>query len=160
MLEQSVHRCSASLPKPLGSPPKNRLGLRRVDALLRSLTLRLAKYPLRSLLLAVEAVKVEKPLMEYGWADEQSLRGALGSIGGRLVARADGAVYAVAISADNRWLVTGSNDKTARPWLLQMKDLVDLARAIVGRKFFADKWQLSFPGEKYRKTFPDLPGPD
>jgi hypothetical protein len=23
-----------------------------------------------------------------------------------------------------------------------------------------DEWQLYFPGEKYRKTFPDLPGPD
>ena len=45
-------------------------------------------------------------------------------------------------------------------WLLQLKDLVDLARTIVGRNFFADEWQLYFPGEKYRKTFPDLPGPD
>jgi len=70
------------------------------------------------------------------------------------------AVIAVAISPDNRWLVTGSADKTARLWLLQMKDLVDLARTIVGRNFFADEWQLYFPGEKYRKTFPDLPGPD
>jgi len=69
-------------------------------------------------------------------------------------------VMAVAISSDSRWLVTGSADKMARLWLLQMKDLVDLARTIVGRNFFADEWQLYFPGEKYRKTFPDLPGPD
>jgi WD40 repeat protein len=72
----------------------------------------------------------------------------------------DGPVRAVAISPDNRWLVTGSLDNTARLWLLQMNDLVDLARTIVGRNFFADEWQLYFPGEKYRKTFPDLPGPD
>jgi hypothetical protein len=67
---------------------------------------------------------------------------------------------AAAISADSRWVVTGSEDNTARLWLLQLKDLVDLARTIVGRNFFADEWQLYFPGEKYRKTFPDLPGPD
>jgi hypothetical protein len=53
-----------------------------------------------------------------------------------------------------------SPDKTARLWLLQMSDLVGLARTIVGRNFFTDEWQLYFPGEKYRKTFPDLPGPD
>jgi hypothetical protein len=61
---------------------------------------------------------------------------------------------------NGRWVVTGSYDKTARLWLLQMNDLIDLARTIVGRNFFADEWQLYFPGEKYRKTFPDLPGPD
>ena len=44
--------------------------------------------------------------------------------------------------------------------LLQVNDLVDLARAVVGRNFSRDEWQLYFPGEKYRKTFPDLPGPD
>jgi hypothetical protein len=66
----------------------------------------------------------------------------------------------VAISPDNRWLVTGSLDKTVRLWLLQMSDLLDLARTIAGRNFFPDEWQLYFPGEKYRKTFPDLPGQD
>jgi hypothetical protein len=30
----------------------------------------------------------------------------------------------------------------------------------VGRNFFVWEWQLYFPGEQYRKTFPDLPGPD
>ena len=30
----------------------------------------------------------------------------------------DGPVSAVAISHDNRWVVTGSDDKTARLWLL------------------------------------------
>jgi WD40 repeat protein len=70
------------------------------------------------------------------------------------------AVNAVAISPDNRWVVTGSDDKTARLWLFQVNDLIDLARTIIDRNFFADEWQLYFPGEKYRKTFPDLPGPE
>jgi WD40 repeat protein len=72
----------------------------------------------------------------------------------------DEGVTAVAIGANNRWVVTGSWDKTARLWLLQLNDLMDLARTIIGRNFFADEWQLYFPGEKYRKTFPDLPRPD
>jgi hypothetical protein len=41
-----------------------------------------------------------------------------------------------------------------------MKDLVELARNRVGRNFFADEWQLYFPGQPYRKTFAELPGPD
>jgi conflict system STAND superfamily ATPase/WD40 domain-containing protein len=72
----------------------------------------------------------------------------------------EGYVGAVAISPNNHWLVTGSSDKTARLWLLQVNDLIDLARAKAGRNFTADEWQLYFSGEKYRKTFPDLPGPD
>ena len=121
----------------------------------------LTKYPQRSVLLAVEAAKVEQPLhgVRVG-ADEKSLREALGFIGGRLVARADGPIMTVAISPDNRWVVTGSRDSTARLWLLQVNDLVNLAHTIVGRNFFAEEWPLYFPGEKYRKTFPDLPGPD
>jgi len=39
-----------------------------------------------------------------------------------------------------------------------MNDLVDLARIIAGRNFSADEWRLYFPGEKYRKTFDELPG--
>jgi len=69
-------------------------------------------------------------------------------------------VNAVAISPDNRWLVTGGLDGTARLWLLEVNDLIDLALITVGRNFTADEWKLYFPGEKYRKTFPDLPGPD
>jgi WD40 repeat protein len=71
-----------------------------------------------------------------------------------------GWVSAVAVSSDSRWAVTGSGDKTVRLWLLQINDLINLARTTVGRNFSADEWQLYFPDEKYRKTFPDLPGPD
>jgi WD40 repeat protein len=55
-------------------------------------------------------------------AGEQSLREALGFIGGRLVVRADGSIKKVAISPDNRWVVIGSFDNTARLWDLGAKD--------------------------------------
>jgi WD40 repeat protein len=54
--------------------------------------------------------------------DERSLRDALGSIDGRLIARADDGLTSVAISRDNRWLVTGSRDKTAQLRDLSAKD--------------------------------------
>jgi WD40 repeat protein len=40
----------------------------------------------------------------------------------------------VAISPDNRWLVTGSEDNTARLWHLRLNDLMDLARRTLGRQ--------------------------
>jgi hypothetical protein len=54
--------------------------------------------------------------------------------------------------------VTGGFDCTARLWPFQVEDLIDLARITVGRNFTAEEWKLYFPGEPYRKTFPDLPG--
>jgi WD40 repeat protein len=69
-------------------------------------------------------------------------------------------VTAVGISQDGRWLVAGGLDGTTRLWRLQVNDLIDLAGVRVGRNFSADEWRLYFPGEKYHKTFPDLPGPD
>jgi WD40 repeat protein len=93
-------------------------------------------------------------------AAEQSLREALSVIGGRLAARTDGPITTLAISPDSRWVVTGSSDNTARLWLLQVNDLINLAHITVGRNFSADEWRLYFPGEPYHKTFADLPGPD
>src|SRR4029077_13185352 len=64
----------------------------------------LTRYPQCSLLLAVEAVKLKQPLHGVPVAvDEQSLREALGVIGGRLAARADEPITTLAISADSRW---------------------------------------------------------
>jgi len=117
------------------------------------------QYPQRSLLLAVEAVKAGQSLHGVrAAAAEQSLREALGVVGGRPLVHSN-SLTAVAISPDNHWLVTGSADKTVRLWLLQMRDLINLARITVRRNFSAYEWQLYFPGEPYHKTFPDLPGP-
>jgi hypothetical protein len=35
-----------------------------------------------------------------------------------------------------------------------------LTRTKVGRNFFANEWNYYFPGQKYRKTFRELPGPE
>jgi WD40 repeat protein len=72
----------------------------------------------------------------------------------------EGSVTSVGFSPDSHWILTGSADKTARLWLLQLNDLIDLARVTAGRNLSRDEWQLYFPGEKYRKTFPNLPRPD
>jgi hypothetical protein len=75
----------------------------------------LIKYPQRSLLLAVEAVKVGQSLHGVRLAAaEQSLREALGFIEGRSIAISQSAITAPAISPDNRGLVSGSWDKIAR----------------------------------------------
>jgi WD40 repeat protein len=71
-----------------------------------------------------------------------------------------GWINAVAISPDSRWVVTGSANATARLWLLQVEDLIDLAHITVGRNFSIAEWGLYFPGEPYHKTFPDLAWPD
>jgi WD40 repeat protein len=46
----------------------------------------------------------------------------------------DGWVSAVAISADSRWLVTGSEDKTARLWDLSAKDPAVNPMVLQGRE--------------------------
>jgi WD40 repeat protein len=68
-------------------------------------------------------------------------------------------VSGVAISPDNRWLVTCSYDGTARLWIIQAGDLIDLARVVAGRNLTVDEWVRYFRGEAYRKTFANLPGP-
>jgi hypothetical protein len=81
----------------------------------------LTKYPQRSLLLAVEAVNIVQPLHGVRVAvAEQSLREALGLVGGLTIAQS--AISAAAISPDYHWLVTGSTDHTARLWDLTAQD--------------------------------------
>jgi WD40 repeat protein len=72
----------------------------------------------------------------------------------------EGRITALAVGPDNQWLATGSSDGAARLWPLRMNTLIELARGKTGRNLTADEWKLYFPGEKYRKTFPELPGPD
>jgi WD40 repeat protein len=83
----------------------------------------LEKYPPRSLLLAIEALNVTMQAGEPRvLAAEDALRQALANSGGRSLGGHQGAVFAIAISPDNRWLVTGSGDNTARLWDLTAPD--------------------------------------
>src|SRR5438552_12054561 len=59
----------------------------------------------------------------------------------------ENSVTAVAFSPDNRWVVTGSYDKTARLWLLQIEDLLVVARRTAGRNLSKDEWQTFLPGQ-------------
>ena len=70
----------------------------------------LIKFPQRSLLLAVEAVKAGQLLHGNRVAEaEQSIREALAFVGGQpLVTTSQSPTSVVAISADNHWLVTGN----------------------------------------------------
>lgn len=83
----------------------------------------LEDHPQRSLLLSVEALNVIVKMGESRvWAAEQALRNALAHCGGLpLIGHEDG-ITSVAISPDNRWVVTGSEDMTARLWDLTNKD--------------------------------------
>jgi WD40 repeat protein len=75
----------------------------------------LEKYPQRSLLLAAEAMQVASQLDERISSAEAILRQTLANAGGRSLGNYDGPVKAIAISPNNRWLVTGGGT-TARLW--------------------------------------------
>jgi len=71
-----------------------------------------------------------------------------------------GAIRRIDISPDNRLIATGGRDNQLRLWLLQQSDLINVARTTAGRNLKNGEWTLYFPTEPYRKTFPDLPGPE
>jgi hypothetical protein len=72
----------------------------------------------------------------------------------------EGGVWAVAFSPDGQWLATGSADNMARVWLVWPEDLIAEACARLTRTLTPDEWERYFGDEPYRKTCPDLPGPE
>ena len=53
----------------------------------------------------------------------------------------------------------GSRDRTARLWLLQIEDLLALARHTLGRNLSKDEWRTFLPDQPYFEVFPGLPIP-
>lgn len=74
-------------------------------------------HPQRSLLLAVESIKALEKGDPRVPAAEETLRRVLSQTGGRVLSRHEATVDDVAISPDNRWMVSLSvKDKTAQVW--------------------------------------------
>jgi len=71
--------------------------------------------------------------------------------------RASAGHGSVAISPDTHWLVTDSDDNTARLWTLWLDELIEIACRTAGRNLTGDEWEQYFRGEEYRQTCPDLP---
>src|SRR5262249_42913670 len=80
-------------------------------------------YPIRGLLLAVEAIRTTRNFSEPDLSGaEQFVLDRLPSVGGTPLSSHEGPVFALALSSDGTRLVTGSADKTARVWDLAQAD--------------------------------------
>ena len=68
-------------------------------------------------------------------------------------------VTSVSISADNRWVLTGSIDNTARLWDMDIERLMVRARKLVGREL-TDAERIKFTIPKRESPSPKLEMPD
>ena len=71
-------------------------------------------------------------------------------------------VNGVSFAPDGTWLVSGSGDGTIRRWSLSVDELIAEACHTAGRNLTLDEWTQYFPTDvsSYRKTCPNLPGPE
>ena len=108
--------------------------LRNLSASLAAQAVAVRKdFPQRSVLLAAEAMNINNTkAIPFVISAEQSLRDSVQNLGGLGLVGHEGPVHAIAISGDGRWLVTGSEDKTARLWNLTAKEPEKTARVLNG----------------------------
>lgn len=90
------------------------------------------EYPQRGLLLAIEAVNTTSKDNLHVPNAQSVLRKTLAATSGFGLSGHEDDINIVKISPDNHWLVTGSNDKTARLWNLNEKYPLDSSRILSG----------------------------
>ena len=66
------------------------------------------------------------------------------------------AVAAVRVTRSGRWLTTVDRNGTACRWVLQIEDLLTLARVTAGRNLSTNEWNTFLPGQPYFEVFPGL----
>jgi len=72
----------------------------------------------------------------------------------------NGWVRNVAFSPDGQWVLSGSNDGTARVWWWQPEDMIHLACERLTRNLTREEWAQYLGNEPYRATCPNLPIPE
>jgi WD40 repeat protein len=66
----------------------------------------------------------------------------------------------VAFAPDGRSLASAHSDGAVRVWAVELEELIKQAERKAERNLTWEEWQEFFPGEPYRRTFPELPDGD
>lgn len=110
------------------------------------------KHPVRSLLLAIEAIEATRrhglPVAPIA---HEMLLNSVPMVGGRPLTGHEDMIFSVAISPDGRWLVTGSRDKTARLWDLTTTNSAQRPLVLRGHDDFVNSVAIS-PNGKWLVT--------
>ncbi|MFQ5799364.1 MAG: WD40 repeat domain-containing protein, partial [Bacteroidota bacterium] len=69
-------------------------------------------------------------------------------------------VNSVAFSPNSKTLASGSDDGTILLWDVSLESWQARACSIANRNLTRAEWQQFLGDESYRKTCPDLPGPE